>query len=291
MGTFYRRSNMTRLGSCENGSIYDATYSRIGSYEGGRVYDRNLNPLGSYENGTVYDRNLSRLGTYSGGTVYDRNLNPLCTFDGDGAEAAACFLLLHEEYDYASDAQGSSYSSSDNEEAGCSSSGYGGYSGYSGGADSAYTGSTYTGGGAYRGGGASSGGDSGSGIASALLAPLGILLLLFCFGLIWWAIYHATGAADLPYLVIFGLSIVLGLFLGVVVFKISDLIGLYIETVITASIINIVAGFFTSPGYSIFVMILIPPIVTALAAAIPTAITFFSVRLIRMGMKRMGKSK
>ena len=254
MGNFYRRHDLARLGSCENGTVYGATLQRIGLYEDGRVYDPYNNRLGTYGNGHVYDRNNNPLGSYENGTVYDRNYHPLCTYDGDGAEAAAYFLLTGEEAPGAAYMPEMSQLSIDKGES-------------SGASDD--------------GAGIIGGGGGGLGV---MLAPLGGLLLLFCFGLIWWAIYHATGMADLPFLIILVLSIMIGLFLGLAVFKICDLLGLYIETVIVASVINIVASFFTSPGYSIFLIILIPPIVVALASAIPTVLTYFSVRLIRMGI-------
>lgn len=260
MGDFYRRRDLTRLGSCENGIIYNTTLQRIGLYEDSRVYDPDYNRLGTYGNGHVYDRNNNPLGSYENGTVFDRNYHPLCTYEGDGAEAAAYFLLTGEESSGAADMPEIFQSSIDKSEPSGAPDDGAGIAGVTG------------------------GGGGGFGV---MLAPLGGLLLLFCFGLIWWAIYHATGVADLPFLIILVLSIMTGLFLGIVVFKICDLLGLYIETIIVASIINIVASFFTSPGYSIFLIILIPPIVVALASAIPTVLTYFSVRLIRMGIDKV----
>lgn len=259
MGDFYRRRDLTRLGSCENGIIYNTTLQRIGLYEDSRVYDPDYNRLGTYGNGHVYDRNNNPLGSYENGTVFDRNYHPLCTYEGDGVEAAAYFLLTGEESSGAADMPEIFQSSIDKSEPSGAPDDGAGIAGVTG----------------------------GGGGFGVMFAPLGGLLLLFCFGLIWWAIYHATGVADLPFLIILVLSIMTGLFLGIVVFKICDLLGLYIETIIVASIINIVASFFTSPGYSIFLMILIPPIVVALASAIPTVLTYFSVRLIRMGIDKV----
>ena len=155
------------------------------------------------------------------------------SFEGDGAEAAA-FLLLGAELQACADGPSPSPLESADSPDSCDSGG-----GSAGSSCSGFRGSS---GGGSGGSVGSSAGGSGAGLA--LLSLLGGLLLVFSFGLIWWAIFHATGAAELPFLMILVLSIMFGLFLGLVVFKIRDFIGLYLETAITASIVNIVASFF-----------------------------------------------
>jgi hypothetical protein len=264
MGEFYRGTGYFRdlLGSCENGDIYSGTglyRERIGSYRNGTVYNIHGDKAGSYDGGWVHgvaawNSSADTLGYYKDGTIYEgltfgTSVGSYDEASDGGAEAAAYLLLMREGVSSrAAEASGSPANVS----------GSGGNSGGRSGANG-----------------------GGSGARTGCLGILFSLLLMFSFGLIWWAIFHATKTEDMPYLIILVASIMLGLLLGLAVFKARSLIGLYLATVVIASVITVVACFITNTnGYSFIVLIIVPPIVVALASAIPAALTYLSVSLI-----------
>jgi hypothetical protein len=284
MGEFYRGTGYFRdlLGICEGGDIYRGTglyRERIGSYRNGTVYDIHGDKVGSFDDGWVrgvptWNSSAETLGYYKDGTIYEgvtfgTSVGSYDEGSDGGAEAAAYLLLMREGV--SSGAVEPPGSSADVPTS-----------------DSGSGTPAISGGGSGAGGGTGSGGGSGAG--SAFLGVFVGLLLVFSFGLIWWAIFHATRAEDMPYLIILVASIMLGLFLGLAVFKAHSLIGLYVATVVIASAITVVACFITNTsGYSFLVLIIVPPIVVALASAIPTALTYLSVSLIRMAVAKRKK--
>lgn len=275
MGDFYRGTGylQTHLGSCENGSIYRGSglyRSQIGSYEGGCIYRGGRlygEQVGRYENGSIYRGSGfdgEYIGRYEQGTVYVPSGLSDCavgSYDGDGAEAAAYLLFMHDELpSYAVDESSEPQDSS----------------------------SEYSAAVAYVAGSAGRAGGTGRtiGVSNLLFRVFGWLLLAFCSVLIWWATFQATGVAELPYLIVLAASIMLGLFVSVVFLKADCFRSIYLTTIVIASVINIIASFFTSPGYSIFLIVLIPPIVVALTSAIPAALTSVAVSLIRRGSNK-----
>ncbi len=298
MGEFYSGFGYTRtfLGSCENGQIYKGSgiyRETIGSYSNGSVYRGygfGGDLVGTYENGSVYTVpcytgtgfSSELVGTYDSDTIYIKSGlfgQSVGSYSGDGAEAAALLLLMPEELpSYAQDEPAAS-------------DGYAGSTGgsYTGGDSSggSYTGTgshISTGTGAYSDSRSVSGGSSiDPGIFGAILGVIGFVVLLFLFGLIWYAIYQSVtdDPDDLLYLAIFLFAIILGLFFGAVVFKIRDMGGLYLTTVIIASVINIIASAVLDPGNVTFLRLLVaPPLVTALAAALPTGMVCVGASLI-----------
>ncbi|MEA4889971.1 MAG: hypothetical protein VB070_10965 [Clostridiaceae bacterium] len=274
MGQFYRvvDHSISFIGSCEDGYIYKGSGSsrvKIGSYNNGEVFEEGSSfmprKVGSYSDGKVYGTGYFKesIGTYDSTHIYvfsgSTSYITVGTYEGDGAEAAAYLLLMRDELP-SSSANDASLSSSANDAS------------LSSPEPTGESPSTVSG---------------GSGSGSSCFSLLGILFILFSFGLIWWAIIQATGPAETPFLVIMVLSIIIGLFIAIVVIKADDLISLYLVTCIVASIINIIASFFTSPGYSIFLILLIPPIVVALASAIPTLLTYIAMGLIRKVVRNM----
>lgn len=257
MGDFYRviDHSIDFLGSCEDGNIYRGSGSgriKIGSYRDGDIFEEGNSflprKIGSYSDGKVYGTGSFResIGAYDHTSIYiysgATSYRTVGTYEGDGAEAAALLLLMRNELlSPVSDTTPA-------ESLGVTPSNTEGV---------------------------------GSGFIAGLFALLSILLIPLSFIVIWWAIIQATGTSDIPFLIILVSSIVIGILMGIAVFKVNDLIRLYLTTVIIASIINIIAGFFTSPGYSIFLILLIPPIVVALASAIPTLLTYIAMKLIR----------
>ncbi len=276
MGKFYHyKSKYYDLaGSCENGYIYDV-YRHIGSYVNGRIYDLYDNFIGSYENGRIYDKYINFIGSYQNGYAYDRYDNRISIYEGDGAEAAAYLLLLPGAADHAGEASTDSIFSSDDstksDEPGI---------------EAQYGAEAGAGTACVAGTGSAADTDSGAGVFLALLGLLGLLFLPLSFGLIWWAVIKATGPADTPLLIIFLLSLLLGMYISFRIFKAQSWGDFYIHTVILSSIVCIIASFFTSPGYSIFIVVLLPPIVVALAAVIPTLMAYFFINLIRRGIKK-----
>ena len=264
----------TLVGSCEDGFIYRGSglyRETIGSYRNGTVYRGGGfggDAVGTYENGYVYavpgytgtGFSAETLGSYDGSTIYRGSgmfSQSVGSYSGDGAEAAALLLLLADHLP--------SYATDDVSIPG-------------GGATSADTG-THSGGGT---GGAGGGGSvsGGSGILGALLGAVGFLVLSASFFVIWYAIYQSVtdDPEDLRYLAIFLGALLLGLFTAVVVFKKRGFGELYVTTVIIASVINIAASALLDPrNITFFGLLIAPPLVTALAAAIPSALVCVGV--------------
>jgi len=229
-------------------------YKLVGHCKNGIVYDDNYRSIGTYEKGRVYDDNYTFKGTYEKGRVYDDNYTLMGTY-----EKGACYDSYYNHVcTYEDDgAEAAAYLLLKPGHANIS--------------DSDLS-------------------DERSGPAAGVAIVLlgGFLLLMAPVSLlaIWWAIFEATGPTDMPFLITFLLSILLGIFLGITACKASNWPKLYMYTVFIASVVCIVVSFFTSPGYSIFLILLIPPIVVALASVVPTAIVFYSVRVIRFGIAK-----